>query len=846
MVDDGERQGRRDVFVSVLFATPTMRTFLFVVACSSILACNITRAADAPPPMKPAAEAKAEKPMPPEPPIEHVPGKSMHGEAFDDGPRQAAYLMQGTGKVHFPITSKHPEAQAFFNQGVGQLHGFWYFEAERSFRQVVKLDHDCPMAYWGLAQANTNNEKRAKEFLAEAMKRKDKCSDRERRLIEALNAFRTGDQKKKKELAEQYVQALEKLCLDFPDDLEIKALLVLQIYFNKSNGIPIQSQVALDALMDQIFAKEPLHPVHHYRIHLWDHIKGERALTSAALCGKSAPAIAHMWHMSGHTYSDLKRYGEAAWHQEASARTDHARMMRDRILPDQIHNFAHNNEWLIRDLVYCGRMNDALALSKNMIELPQHPKYNSTSKHGSYYYGRQRILEVLEKFERWDEMVRLADTVYLAPGDDEPAQIQHLRRIGAACYRSGDVAGAELRVKDLEVRLAKLREEADKAANESDKKVREKLTGKPAEAKVKPEPPMPPDEFPGPAKAEEKKAEEKKPEAKPAEKPKGEPDEGKILMEMLKARGEARKPFEDRIKSLEKALEELKGHALVKQGDFAKAYPLFKQAGTLDKYYLTRIQFLAGEKDAALKEAAREAEQNGTTVLPIALSAELSWLADKKDDAKKAMEKLRPLACRADLAAAPLARLAPIAQHLGWPEDWRGPAPKIGEAEQLPSIDSLGPLTWSPSESPSWSLGDAEGKTHSLSEFRGKPTVLIMFLGSGCLHCAEQLKAFAPKAAEFEAAGFRVAAISTDDREGLEISLRNYGSKFPFLLLADSEKNAFRAYRAFDDFEDQPLHATLILDAKGRIRWQDIGHSPFMDVGFVLKEGQRLIKLSGE
>ena len=40
-----------------------------------------------------------------------------------------------------------------------------------------------------------------------------------------------------------------------------------------------------------------------------------------------------MWHMPGHIYSDLHRYADAAWQQEASARTDHAYMMRDGVLP---------------------------------------------------------------------------------------------------------------------------------------------------------------------------------------------------------------------------------------------------------------------------------------------------------------------------------------------------------------------------------------------------------------------------------------------------------------------------------------------------------------------------------
>ena len=98
-----------------------------------------------------------------------LPGHSNHGEAFNAGPRQAAHLIGGTGNVSFPITTSSPEAQKFFNQGVGQLHGFWYLEAERSFRQVLKLDPGNPMAYWGITMTNANNRKRAKEIIGKAV-----------------------------------------------------------------------------------------------------------------------------------------------------------------------------------------------------------------------------------------------------------------------------------------------------------------------------------------------------------------------------------------------------------------------------------------------------------------------------------------------------------------------------------------------------------------------------------------------------------------------------------------------------------------------------------------------------
>src|SRR5437016_12392057 len=90
------------------------------------------------------------------------PGHSHYGPAFNEGPRQKAYLMGGTGPVHFAVTGKSEEAKKFVVQGIGQLHGFWYLEAERSFRQAASLDPDCAMAYWGLAMLHRDNPERGK------------------------------------------------------------------------------------------------------------------------------------------------------------------------------------------------------------------------------------------------------------------------------------------------------------------------------------------------------------------------------------------------------------------------------------------------------------------------------------------------------------------------------------------------------------------------------------------------------------------------------------------------------------------------------------------------------------
>ena len=420
-------------------------------------------------------------------------GHSNHGEAFNEGPRQKAYLMGGTGNVTFPATCSKPIVQKFINQGLGQLHGFWFFEAERSFRQAAAIDPECAIAYWGMAMANINNDKRAKGFIALAVKRKDKVTERERMYIEAVDAYVKAGSKKNKDRSRAYAKALERISYKYPEDIESKALLGLQLWGNRRRGLPLDSYLAVNALLEQVLAKNPMHPCHHFRIHLWDYEKPDKALNSAARCGQASPGIAHMWHMPGHIYSRLKRYEDACFQQEASARVDHAHMMRDRVLPDQIHNFAHNNEWLCRNLLYVGRASEAVSLAKNMLELPRHPKYNTMKKSGSTRYGRMRLFQALNTYEMWDEMISLAGTSYLEPTDDFNEQVKRERHLGRAYFRSGKTKKGKELLASLEKRLSDQRAQQEKAGAAARAKLtggaakdgKKKEAGKPGDKKAK-------------------------------------------------------------------------------------------------------------------------------------------------------------------------------------------------------------------------------------------------------------------------------------------------------------------------------------------------------------------------
>ncbi|MGE0760755.1 MAG: redoxin domain-containing protein [Pirellulaceae bacterium] len=776
---------------------------------------------------KPAGEKSAEDASLPA-------GHSTHGEAFNEGPRQRAYLMHDTGYVHFPVTTQVQQVKAFFNQGVGLLHGFWYFEAERSFRQVALLDPDCAMEYWGMAMANTNNAKRAKGFIAEAVKRKDKASDRERLFIEALDAYHRADAGKKKPRAEAYTKALERILLKYPHDVEAKAFLALQLYLNRDAEMPIVSYLAVDALLEQIFAVNPLHPAHHYRIHLWDYEKPDLALRSAATCGQAAAGIAHMWHMPGHIYSRLKRYDDACWQQEASARVDHAHMMRDRVLPDQIHNFAHNNEWLIRNLIFVGRSRDALSLAKNMLELPRHPKYN-TLERGSFKFGRLRLFQVLTRFEMWDELIALAETPYLEPTENETEQVKRLRHLGVAQVRRGQLDAGRAQLTVLQERQRTKQEAREKAGQEAERKAQDAA--------------VPGDEQKEKLAAAERKTREAGGDDSAVQTAREEAEKA-FRSERLKAKerdiakagDDARKAFDAPLRALEKAIQEIEGHLAVAASDFRHGHELLKKAGDVEASYLAWVQLQAGDKEPALKAMRNFVAGHKNEVLPLAAQVELCWRAGEREEARRAFDQLRDISGSLDATAPPLARLAPIAQELNLPTPWQKPLVAANDVGVRPTLDSLGPFRWQAPSAPPWQLTDSSGQPRSLRDYVGRPVVVIFYLGHACLHCAEQLQKFAPVRDEFAKAGIELVAISTDDREGLNMAIGNYeNGKFPIPLCSDAGLESFRAYRCYDDFEQQPLHGTFVVDGAGRVRWQDIGYEPFMDAKFVLQEAQRIL-----
>ncbi|QEF97016.1 AhpC/TSA family protein [Stieleria maiorica] len=735
-------------------------------------------------------------------------GHSYHGEAFNQGPRQAAVMMPGMAKIEFPTSTESEAAQGFIEQGIAQLHGFWYLEAERSFRQAAKEDPDLAIAYWGMAMANVNNDDRARGFIDEAKEKSAKnTSKREKLYIDALDRFlpkqdqtddddepskdrKEREKEEKTKRGERYIADLEKILHESPDDIEAKAFLVVQLWMGDRYGVKLTSRYAVEALLAEIFAANPDHPAHHYRIHLWDSARPENALVSAAECGPSSPGIAHMWHMPGHIYSKLKRYSDAAWQQEASARVDHSHMIRTRLMPDQIHNFAHNNEWLVRNLNHIGRVDEAVDLARNLVSLPRHPEYNSLEKRGSYQYGRQRLVQTLTGYGLWQQLIDELGGQYLPPTEHQETRQNELGWLGVAQFMTGAKSDGAKSLRKLQRQRIELQSRLLDAADSET-----------ADSET----------------ADSETAED----------------------------NDAPKELKKELESLRQVIARVAAAAAVKRKDVAALNKHLK-AAKLDATMEARWLGMAGDRAAAIKAAERAVKSGPSEVRPLAVLVDLLWKDGKQDQAKKRFEELRTVAAEADLNTPLLATLADVAESAGAEADWRKKPAPANDLGARPPLDELGPFRWQPSMSESWQAKTPEGDVVTDVELGNRPRILIFYLGFGCLHCVEQLHAFSPHVDAFRKAGIDLVGISTESPDDLMTGIKAFDKKLDLPLYSDGEQQVFKTFRCWDDFEDQPLHGTFLIDGQGHVRWQDISYEPFMDAEFLLEESKRLLALPDE
>ena len=401
-----------------------------------------------------------------------------------------APALPGFGELQSPVTTRSPEAQRWFTQGVLQAYAFNETEAVRMFKAALAQDPSCAMCAWGVAWQlgpNINDHGRdgaaeAARYVDHALRHAATATPRERALIDAL-ALRYGHASQARETAPltaavcgprgqggdddddsepphpldvAYAARLRQLADAAPGDAEILSLYAEAEmiatrgdWWDDKTGQPGGRIGEVTAMLERALLSQPQHTgLNHYLVHAADSATtATRAVAAADRLGALAPASPHLVHMPSHIYIRVGRYSDAGKVNEQSLTAEQALFD-----TQKAQGFSISKDWRNHDQHFLwfaalmeGRGDAALAAARGMAERA------AKGQHAYAEYRRSLPVLALLRLERWDAL--LAEPLPAGDKGMAAALGEHAR--GVAYARSARPA---------EARAALARAEAGAAA----------------------------------------------------------------------------------------------------------------------------------------------------------------------------------------------------------------------------------------------------------------------------------------------------------------------------------------------------------------------------------------------
>ncbi|MGV3613909.1 MAG: tetratricopeptide repeat protein [Fimbriimonas sp.] len=330
-------------------------------------------------------------------------------------------MLKGIGNLHFPVTSKVPLAQRYFDQALTLHYAFNHAEALRSFKEVIRHDPDCAMAYWGagLTLGSNINAKmdpatgpQAFEYLRVAREKAPKASAREQAYIKALStryAERPPDDRTPLDAA--YADAMRALFKAYPNDPDAGALLTESLmvlhpwdYWTRP-GDPKPWAGEIVESIEKTLAMAPFHPgALHWHIHAVEASRNPgAALLSADRLRDLVPTAGHLVHMPSHTYIRVGRYADASTANELAmkADADYLDQCRAQGMYPALY-VPHNSHFLVITAAIEGRSKASLEAARQVkahIEsMPMEPTVG-----GPQHFALMPLFSLV-RFGRWTEI----------------------------------------------------------------------------------------------------------------------------------------------------------------------------------------------------------------------------------------------------------------------------------------------------------------------------------------------------------------------------------------------------------------------------------------------------------
>jgi tetratricopeptide (TPR) repeat protein len=297
--------------------------------------------------------------------------------------KRTAVLVPGLTPAHMPV-SQVAEAQAFFDQGLGQLFGFDYEEALKSFDRAAALDPACAMCQWGQSLAigpyinsgpvDAATIARARTLTAKTLA-SPRLSDRDRALVEAAHARYEPGGKQSGVHGDRYADTMIRLAARWPED-DLVAIMAAEAimdsqpwsYWEAGGKVPKGRVGEALRLVETVLARSPEDPqAIHLLIHLTEaSANPARAADAAGRLGRIAPAAPHMVHMPSHTWYRIGRFDDAiaANSKAVAADTAYAKAVGDD--PQFYGYFLHHNHFLASSATQNGDRATAFAAADGL------------------------------------------------------------------------------------------------------------------------------------------------------------------------------------------------------------------------------------------------------------------------------------------------------------------------------------------------------------------------------------------------------------------------------------------------------------------------------------------------
>jgi tetratricopeptide (TPR) repeat protein len=378
------------------------------------------------------------------------------------GQSKPAALIPGMGQHHHAISTKSPEAQRFFDQGLTLVFAFNHEQAVRSFRRAAELDPQSAMPYWGVALAlgpcinldvDAPHEKAAYEAVQKAIALSPGVTESERAYIQTLGKRYSADPGVNlRKLDADYAQAMRELSRRYSDDLDAATLYAESLMdlhpwkFWSLDGHPSEGTEEIIGVLESVLRRDPNHVgANHYYIHAVEASPHpEWSLASARRLETLVPAAGHLVHMPAHTYMRIGDYGASARSNAMAAEVDRV-YLRDSGTTGSMYDmmyYAHNLHFLAAANGMAGNFVDAKRAAD---ELAAHVGGMVSEMPMSEVYVPTPIF-VLLRFHRWDEVLKLPPP---NPGLVMTTAFWHFAR-GSAAAAKNQIGMAEAERRSLE------------------------------------------------------------------------------------------------------------------------------------------------------------------------------------------------------------------------------------------------------------------------------------------------------------------------------------------------------------------------------------------------------------